>query len=443
MGHFHTWIFIAFTLSLFSLFFMQLRSRWAALTQVFNTVSVSAFIVALILVRDYNYSVDFSLSSLDKRILLFAAVAHFLAQYFLFFKRNHFSPWWSFFGQLALWGLLIFMAAQNIVLIMCAYFLMALSLFTLVVRSPERNFLLAPSSYIKQTATLFFAGLSLILFILATGSPQLLTPGVLHQGLLYLSLCLFFIVIIFEADVLPLGENLLHPWHEHYSHLFYAQFIIKPALIWCLLTRFKQITNILKIENTLQPFLLIVCFAGLIFWIIQSFKKIDLRQRLIIMLKINYIIFFTFLILPYSFNQSESLAFSLLSIAIAAAGLLCIVFNQNMPENAIRGLYYKNRWQALIILFFSASLAGLPLTSSFYFRYISFNQAWHQSLPLLVFNLLATALLLMHFFFITKNLLQKIDIDTPAPYIEKYRFALLGLLFLVTLYGGFWPFMRL
>lgn len=443
MGRFHTWIFIAFALNLFSLFFVQLKSRWAAVTQVFNTVSISAFIVALALVRDYNYSVDFSLSPLDKRILLFAAVAHFLAQYFLFFKRNHFSPWWSFFGQLSLWGLFIFMAAQNFVLIMCAYFLMALSLFTLVVRSPERNLLLTPSSYFKQTATLFFAGLSLILFILATGSPQLLPTVVLHQALIYLSLCLFFIVIIFEADVLPLGQNLLHPWREHYSHLFYAQFIIKPALIWCLLTRFKQITNVLKIETTLQPFLLIVCIATLIFWIVQSFKKVDLRQRLIIMLRINYILFFTFLILPYSITQSEPLAFSLLSVATAAAGLLCIVFNENMSEKALSGLFFKNKWQTLIILFFSASLAGLPLTSTFYFRFHSFNLAWHQSLPLLAFNILATMLLLMHFVFIAKTLFDKSDLESPAPFIEKYRFALLGLLFLVTLYGGFWPFMRL
>lgn len=443
MGRFNTWLLIAFAMNLMSLFFIQLKSRWAAITQIFNIISISAFIVALTLVREYNYSSDFSLSVLDKRILLFAAVAHFLAQYFLFFRRNQFSPWWSFFGQLSLWGLFIFMASQNIILTMSAYFLMVLSLFTFIVRSPERHFLLTTSSYFKQTITLFFAGLSLILFVLGTGSTQLLPTTVLHVPLVYLSLCLLFFVIFIEANIFPFGQNLLHLWQNHYSHLFYAQFIIKPALLWCLLTRFKMISNSLNMETTLRPFCFIICAGTLIYWIFQSFKAQPLRNRISVMLRINYILFLTTIIMPLSIKQNAILAFSLLSVGTAAASLLSLVYNQNMSEDVITGLYYKNKLQTLFILFFSGSLLGLPLTSTFYFRYLSFSSSWQNSIALFVFNILAVSLLIRHFYFIAQTLFNKTETTQAAPFIEKYRLILATILFLVTLYGGFWPFIRL
>ena len=145
MGHFQFWLLAAFALSLFSLFFIQIKSRLAAITQVFNTVAISAFIVALSLIKEFHYSEDFFLSPLHKRILLFATAAHFLAQYFLFFKRNIYSPWWSFFGQLSLWGLFIFLSAQNILLLFAAYFLMSMPLFIIFTRSSEPKSLLSPA----------------------------------------------------------------------------------------------------------------------------------------------------------------------------------------------------------------------------------------------------------------------------------------------------------
>ena len=48
MGHFQFWLLAAFALSLFSLFFIQIKSRLAAITQVFNTVAISAFIGGII-----------------------------------------------------------------------------------------------------------------------------------------------------------------------------------------------------------------------------------------------------------------------------------------------------------------------------------------------------------------------------------------------------------
>ncbi len=441
MGRFQFWLLLSFGLSLLSLFFIQIKSRLAAITQVFNTVAISAFIVALSLVKEFNYSADFYLSPLNKRILLFATAAHFLAQYFLFFKRNIFSPWWSFFGQLALWGLFIFLSAQNVILLFAAYFLMSIPLFIIFTRSSEPKSLLSPAAYLTQVSSFFSAGLSLVFLNLALGNNALSSGQFLSQTLFCLGLILFLITLIFEMNIFPFGKNLLQIWKENYSQFFYALFILYPALVWALMIRFKELSLDCSKQSLFIFLISIISFLSLGLWAWKAYKNRLLQNRTSLMFRVNAVMFFAYLLLPNEkFNQTY-LAYSLLAVGISGAALHCLFYRQDFTEDVFEGLFYKNKYLSLLLLLFSGSLVGFPLTPTFFFRLKSLAHSEGQYLFLLI-ECLGLILLLSQFYFLTRTIFIKSDKNSYPQSIEKYRLILVSVLAIATLYGGFWPFMR-
>ncbi len=441
MGRFQFWLLAAFALSLFSLFFIQIKSRLAALTQVFNTVAISAFIVALSLVREVNYSAEFHLSPLNKRILLFATAAHFLAQYFLFFKRNIYSPWWSFFGQLSLWGLFIFLSAQNVILLFAAYFLMSMPLFIIFTRSSEPKSLLSPASYLTQISSYFSAGLSLVFFSLALGNNTLGSGQFLSQTLFCLGLILFLITLILEMNIFPLGKNLLQIWKENYSQFFYALFIIYPALVWALMVRFKELSLDCSKQSLFIVLITLVSLLSLALWSWKAYKNKLFQNRMSLMFRVNAVMFFAYLLLPDEKFSQAYLAYSLLAVGASGAALHCLFYRQDFTEEVFEGLFYKNKYLSLLLLLFSGSLVGFPLTSTFFFRLKTLAHSEGQYLYLLI-EILGMLLLLSQFYFLARTIFTKNDKNFYPQPIEKYRLILVSVLALATLYGGFWPFMR-
>ena len=441
MGRFQFWILTSLALSLISLLFVQIKSRLAAIAQVLNTVAISAFIVALALIKEFNYSADFSLSPLHKRILLFATAAHFLAQYFLFFKRNIFSPWWSFFGQLSLWGLFIFLSAQNIVLLFASYFLMSMPLFIIFTRSSEPKSLLSPASYLTQISSFFSAGLSLVFFSLALGSNPLNSGQLVSQTLFCLGLCLFLLTLVLEMNIFPLGKNLLQLWRDNYSQFFYALFIISPALIWALMVRFKELSQNCPQTSLLTIIITVTSFASLGLWSWKAYKCTQLQNRLSLMFRVNSVMFFAYLLMPNeTFNQTY-LAYSLLAIGTSGAALHCLFYRSDFSEEVFNGLFYKNKLLSFFIILFAGSLVGFPLTSTFFFRFRTFSNPSGQ-LPFIVIESLGIILLLIQYYFLMRTIFKKDATPQLPQAVEKYRLILVSLLALATLYGGIWPFMR-
>jgi NADH-quinone oxidoreductase subunit N len=159
------------------------------------------------------------------------------------------------------------------------------------------------------------------------------------------------------------------------------------------------------------PALAILIVLTLFVGNLSALRQVTLK-RMLAYSSITHVGYTLMVILTSSISSVEDLWFYMFAYGFSIAGIIAVGIAVNDEEDkieALKGLGQRNPFLAFVGILSVLSLAGIPLTSGFFGKYMVFSAAWKEYWWLVIIALINSAISIYYYLKLITAMMSKSD----------------------------------
>lgn len=231
------------------------------------------------------------------------------------------------------------------------------------------------------------------------------------------SLLLVGILLILSAFLFKVGAAPFHFWSPdvydgapHAVTGFMAS-VVKLAAFGAFLKLFVWCFGTAELKAFWGPALAILIVLTLFVGNLSALRQVTLK-RMLAYSSITHVGYTLMVILTSSISSVEDLWFYMFAYGFSIAGIIAVGIAVNDEEDkieALKGLGQRNPFLAFVGILSVLSLAGIPLTSGFFGKYMVFSAAWKEYWWLVIIALINSAISIYYYLKLITAMMSKSD----------------------------------
>lgn len=252
----------------------------------------------------------------------------------------------------------------------------------------------------------------------ATGSFNLAEIGSAAADGADNSLLLVGILLILAAFLFKVGAAPFHFWSPdvydgapHAVTGFMAS-VVKLAAFGAFLKLFVWCFGSAELKQFWGPALAILAVLTLFVGNLSALRQVTLK-RMLAYSSITHVGYTLMVILTSSATSFDDLWFYMFAYGFSIAGIIAVGIAVNDEEDkieALKGLGQRNPFLAFVGILSVLSLAGIPLTSGFFGKYMVFSAAWSEYSWLVIIALINSAISIYYYLKLITAMMSKSDV---------------------------------
>jgi NADH-quinone oxidoreductase subunit N len=232
------------------------------------------------------------------------------------------------------------------------------------------------------------------------------------------SLLLVGILLILSAFLFKVGAAPFHFWSPdvydgapHAVTGFMAS-VVKLAAFGAFLKLFILCFGTVELKAFWGPALAILIVLTLFVGNLSALRQVSLK-RMLAYSSITHVGYTLLIVLTSSISSVDDLWFYMFAYGFSIAGIIAVGIAVNDEEDkidALKGLGQRNPFLAFVGILSVLSLAGIPLTSGFFGKYMVFTAAWNSYWWLVIIALINSAISIYYYLKLITAMMSKSDV---------------------------------